>query len=58
MKDSLQEIRYMHWSLIKTVKSCADSARFKFDVDLGLCLYALNTKKIKLHIQTYKLRIV
>ena len=32
MKDSLQEIRYMHWSLIKTVKSCADSARFKFDV--------------------------
>ena len=50
MKDSLQEIRYMHWSLIKTVKSCADSARFKFDV--GLCLYTLNTNKIKLHIQT------
>ena len=50
MQDSLQEIRYMHWSLIKTVKSCADSAWFKFDV--GLCLYALNTYKIKLHIQT------
>ena len=53
MKDSLQEIRYMHWSLIKfkkTVKSCADSAPFKFDV--GLCLYPLNTNKIKLHIQT------
>ena len=58
MKDSLQEIRYMHWSLIKTVKSCADSARFKFDV--GLCLYTLNTNKIKLHILDfkYKLRIV
>ena len=27
MRDSLQEIRYMHWSLIKTVKSCADSAQ-------------------------------
>ena len=34
MQDSLQEIRYMHWSLIKTVKSCADSAQFKFDVGL------------------------
>ena len=33
MKDTLlQEIRYVHWSLIKTVKSCADSARLKFDV--------------------------
>ena len=51
MKDSLlQEIGYMQWSLIKTLKSCADSTRFKFDV--GLCLYALNTNKIKLHIQT------
>ena len=50
MKDSLQENRYMHWSLIKTVKSCADNARLKFDV--GLCLYALNTNIIKLHIQT------
>ena len=34
MQDSLQEIRYMHWSLIKMVKSCADSARCKFDVVL------------------------
>ena len=43
MKDSLQENRYMHWSLIKTVKSCADSVRLKFDV--GLCLYALRIKE-------------
>ena len=51
MKDSLlQKIRNMHWSLIKTVKSCADSAWFKFDI--GLCVYALNTNEIKLHINT------
>ena len=56
MKDSLQEIRYMHWSLIKMVKSCADSTRFKFDV--GLCLYALNTNKVTYSDFKYKLRIV
>ena len=52
MKDSLQEIRYMHWSLIKTLKSCADSVRFKFDVGLSLRPIYINTNKIKLNIQT------